>query len=54
MKKIVLLTEPDRVDPFLLERLKELFPECDIQVVFKADAERFPGERGTAGAAYRS
>ncbi len=33
MKRIVLLTDPDRVDAGLLERLQRVFPECPVEIV---------------------
>jgi hypothetical protein len=37
MKHIVLLTDPDRVDAGLLERLQWAFPECRIEIVAVAE-----------------
>jgi hypothetical protein len=42
MKRIVLLTDPDRVDAGLLERLQWAFPECRIEIFPAADAGRYP------------
>jgi hypothetical protein len=42
MKRIVLLTDPDRVDAGLLERLQWAFPECRIEILPAADAGRYP------------
>ena len=33
MKRIVLMTDPDRLDTQLVERLQWLFPECDLEIV---------------------
>jgi hypothetical protein len=41
MKRIVLLTDPDRMDPTLVERLQWLFPECELDIVAVA-CERRP------------
>ena len=35
MEKIVILTEQSEPDHDLIEWLNELFPDCDIQIVFK-------------------
>lgn len=40
MKRIVLLTDPDRMDPTLVERLKWLFPECELDIVAVAGERR--------------
>ena len=42
MKRIVLLTDPDRLDAGLLERLQWAFPECRIEIVAVAEADRYP------------
>jgi hypothetical protein len=54
MKKIVLLTDPDRIDPLLLNRLKHLFPECDIRVIFKSDVDPLPEDGQTVSASQRT
>jgi hypothetical protein len=44
MKTIVVLCDPNRIDPNLVSSLQQLFPECDIKIGFteKGDAERYP------------
>lgn len=44
MKTIVVLCDPNRIDPNLVPSLQHLFPECDIKIVFteKGDAEMDP------------
>ena len=44
MKTIVVLCDPNRIDPNLVSSLQQLFPECDIKIVFtkKGDAEMDP------------
>ncbi|MFY9705043.1 MAG: hypothetical protein WBV95_16150 [Desulfobacterales bacterium] len=44
MKTIVLLCDPNRIDTNLMSSLQQLFPECDIKIVFteKGDAEMYP------------
>jgi len=42
MKRIVLLTDPDRVDAGLLERLQWAFPECQVEIVAVTDAGHTP------------
>ena len=33
MKRIVLLTDPHRLDATLVRRLQRLFPECTLEIV---------------------
>jgi hypothetical protein len=33
MKRIVLLTDPHRMNSRMARRLRALFPECDLQIV---------------------
>jgi hypothetical protein len=44
MKAIVVICDPDRIDPNLMSSLQQLFPECEIKIVFteKGDAEMYP------------
>jgi hypothetical protein len=44
MKTIVLLCDPNRIDPNLMASLQQIFPECDINIVFtgKGDVEVCP------------
>ena len=44
MKTIVVLCDPNRIDPILVSSLQQIFPECDIKIVFteKGDAEIYP------------
>jgi len=49
MKRIVLLTDPDRVDAGLLERLQWAFPECRIEIVAVAEAGRSPAASASEG-----
>ena len=44
MKTIVLLCDPNRIDPNLMASLQQLFPECEIKIVFteKGEAEMYP------------
>ena len=42
MQKIVLLTEQSEPDHDLLVWLQELFPDCEIQILFKGN-EAFEG-----------
>lgn len=44
MKTIVLLCNPNRIDPNLMASLQQLFPECEIKIVFtgKVDEEVCP------------
>lgn len=46
MEKIVFLTEQSEPDQDLLVWLHELFPDCDIQIVFKGNetCEGYPEE----------
>jgi hypothetical protein len=34
MKTIVVLCDPNRIDPEMILSLQRLFPECDIKTVF--------------------
>ena len=49
MKTIVVLCEPGRVDPFLIESLRRHFPECDIRIAF-AEEYRNAGRRRSSSA----
>jgi hypothetical protein len=49
MKRIVLLTDPDRVDAELLERLQWAFPECRVEIVAVADAGHTPAAAVSEG-----
>ena len=40
MKRIVLLTDPERVDAGLLRRLQWLFPECPVEIVAVGEEAR--------------
>ena len=51
MKRIVLLTDPDRVDVELLERLQWAFPECRVEIVPVADAGHTPAAVSKGGRA---
>lgn len=44
MKTIVVLCDPNRIDSNLMSSLQQLFPECEIKIVFaeKEDAEMYP------------
>jgi hypothetical protein len=42
MKRIVLLTDPDRLDAALLQRLQWAFPECRIEIVAVAETGHTP------------
>jgi hypothetical protein len=44
MKAIVVICDPNRIDPNLTASLQQLFPECDIKMVFseKGDSETYP------------
>ena len=40
MKTIVVICDPNRIDPNLMSSLRHLFPECDIKIVFKEKKEK--------------
>ncbi|MGA9538380.1 MAG: hypothetical protein WBR24_20960 [Desulfobacterales bacterium] len=44
MKAIVVICDPNRIDPYLMSSLQQLFPECEIKIVFKekGDTEMYP------------
>ena len=44
MKTIVVLCDPNRIDPSLVSSLQQLFPEREIRIVFteKEVAEMYP------------
>jgi len=44
MKTIVVICDPNRIDPNLISSVQQLFPECDIKMVFtgKEDVEVYP------------
>jgi hypothetical protein len=44
MKTIVVICDPNRINPNLMSYLRHLFPECDIKIVFKEkeDTEMYP------------
>jgi hypothetical protein len=46
MKTIIVLCDPRRVDPNLISSLQQLFPECEIKIVFtgKEDPGRISGK----------
>lgn len=39
MREIILRTHFERVDFFLVDHLRSLFPECEIKVLFEGEAE---------------
>jgi hypothetical protein len=49
MKRIVLLTDPERLDAALLQRLQWLFPECRIEIVGVGDADHLPAASASEG-----
>jgi hypothetical protein len=40
MKRIVLLTDPHRLNKTLVRRLQRLFPECDLEIVAVTTEDR--------------
>jgi hypothetical protein len=44
MKTIIVMCDPNRIDAHLISSLQELFPECEIRIVFseKGDVEVYP------------
>jgi len=44
MKTVVVLCDPNRIDTRLISSLQQLFPECEIKLVFtdNSDVEVYP------------
>jgi hypothetical protein len=44
MKTVVVLCDPERIDTRLISSLQQLFPECEIKLVFTdtQDTEVYP------------